>query len=389
MKLLEINPIEFLHYGRFGSQAGNDISQNPDYRTEIVTPSNTATSQLSQYDDEVFLEPLDGVGVLFVEDPQQGGIKMFLLDKNTVLKKELWFCILPYQCEFRYLIKHKQPPRTRSIDDVLTAQGIYPHMKVDRLYTVMYQERNKSFNFKGERHPYWEMTYMDTGSMICRVEQEDIVLKQGDVLLFTPNQFHSQRAENGKPFSFFTVSFDLNFSDEEMFRSKSYKATLSMHRLMKEILAEYQQEALYSNEMMIAALTQLLIILIREAKNTSPFAAIPSNISLKIKNEMIGRCLKIIDDNIANKITVDFLARQLSVSASYLGKLFRSEVGSGISEYIKERRLEQAKYLIQTGSYTITQVSDMLGYCSGCYFSTEFKKRYNLTPSEYSKSITL
>lgn len=31
----------------------------------------------------------------------------------------------------------------------------------------------------------------------------------------------------------------------------------------------------------------------------------------------------------------------------------------------------------------------MLGYCSGCYFSTEFKKRYNLTPSEYSKSITL
>lgn len=95
MKLLEINPIEFLHYGRFGSQAGNDISQNPDYRTEIVTPSNTATSQLSQYDDEVFLEPLDGVGVLFVEDPQQGGIKMFLLDKNTVLKKSCGFAFCP------------------------------------------------------------------------------------------------------------------------------------------------------------------------------------------------------------------------------------------------------------------------------------------------------
>ena len=100
------------------------------------------------------------------------------------------------------------------------------------------------------------------------------------------------------------------------------------------------------------------------------------------------KCISYIDENLANNLSQEVLAKKLAISTSYLSKLFQKELGKSPGEYIRQRRLDEAKHLIQCGVYTITQVSDLLGYCSVTYFSTEFKKYYGVTPREYSKSVS-
>ena len=43
--------------------------------------------------------------------------------------------------------------------------------------------------------------------------------------------------------------------------------------------------------------------------------------------------------------------------------------------------------MIREGRYTIAQISDMMGYCSPTYLSTEFKREYDMSPKEYAKMI--
>ncbi len=398
MKILEINAVSFADYG----QPYNDLSHREtvninitdkdvhEWKSVTLNPTSSRSNEIRSFKCKVYMEPLDGVGVLFVSCDKHN-FKMFLLDKPISLKSGIWFCVLPYQCDFTYrLYSHHTESQKEFIDEFLTVQGIYPSIHIDRIYTVLYQEHTGTFRFKGERHPYWELTYVDSGSMMCTVEGRDFELKQGDMLLFAPNQFHSQRAANKNPFSFFTVSFDINLSDPDILCSRVISSDNNMHKLIKLILSEYTMDMLYAQEVMVAALTQLVVTAIRATQDSKRTAqGIPSTITTKIKNTVVSNCLRIIDENIAYKLTLDVLSKRLCVSKSHLSKLFKEEVGIGVSDYIRDRRLEQAKHLIQVGNYTITQVSDMLGYCSVCYFSTEFRKKYNLTPSEYSKSITI
>ena len=90
-----------------------------------------------------------------------------------------------------------------------------------------------------------------------------------------------------------------------------------------------------------------------------------------------------IHQNISSTITLPWLAKQLNLSPSYLSSLFKQKVGRSISEYIRLVRLEKVKDMISEGRYTIAQISDIMGYCSPTYLSTEFKREYDMSPKEY------
>ena len=385
MRLRELNPLEIGHYGYIVNKP-EVYKASLGFTPQIVTPIATKSNEFINYNQEIFLEPVEGVGVIFLTE-DDGPQKMYLFDRAILLKPNVWFCVLPYHCEFRYHIFVQGEKSVKHVDEVLTAQGIYPNIKVDTIYTVLYQEKDRFFDFHGEKHPFWELTYVDSGAMSCIVDQKEYELKQGDLIYFMPNQFHRQRNASKDALSFFTVSFDVNLDNESLLGNRIIRADTTMHKLLRDILTEYNMDMLFSNEMILSSLVQMIILSIRSVKNNKAYSSIPTRVSLNMKSELISRCVRLVDENIGYKLTADFLSKRLSVSPSYLSKLFRQEMGMGLSEYVKERRLELARYHIKQGNYTITQISDMLGYCSVCYMSTEFKKRYKLTPSEYSKSV--
>jgi len=384
VKLSEINAIEFSGYGKIVKKFSE--SGIP-WKQITLSPTGDRSEELWRYGRPVYLEPLEGTGVVFAETDSMP-LKMFLLDKPIVLEPTCSFCILSYYSDFYCIMAAPDTRETVRSGSVLTASGIYPNIMAERINTVLYQERTGKFSFKGEKHPYWELTYMDVGKMVCTVDGKDYELKKGEMMFFAPMQYHSQWETGGGPLAFLTVTFELSEGDMTLLTDRILPANAEIHRVMKLILSEYREDNIYSGGMILAALMQVIILSIRSLRQENITATVPSNVSDKTKNEIVQRCMQIIDGNLETRITLEMLAKKVCVSTSYISKLFRAELGIGVSVFIRERRLERAKELIRSGEYTITQVSDMMGFCSVTYFSTEFKKKFGMNPSDYSRSIT-
>ena len=92
-----------------------------------------------------------------------------------------------------------------------------------------------------------------------------------------------------------------------------------------------------------------------------------------------------IDLNFDKHLTLDSVASHVYVSSSYLSTLFKKETGVNFSEYATNVRMENAKRLLDNAEYTITQISDMVGYKDVKHFSSVFQKYYQMSPAQYRK----
>lgn len=102
-----------------------------------------------------------------------------------------------------------------------------------------------------------------------------------------------------------------------------------------------------------------------------------------IYSKHILLCIDYIYENLHTRITVQELANYTKLSSSYLSRLFKQEVGISISEYIQAKKLETAENMLRYSDYSIADISAILAYPSHSYFTDVFRKKNNLTPSQY------
>lgn len=71
----------------------------------------------------------------------------------------------------------------------------------------------------------------------------------------------------------------------------------------------------------------------------------------------------------------------------YASKAFVRMTGMYFHDYINEKRMLNAKKLIDNGFISVKEVAHMSGFSDALYFSKLFKKSYGVLPSEYIKSM--
>lgn len=104
--------------------------------------------------------------------------------------------------------------------------------------------------------------------------------------------------------------------------------------------------------------------------------------SLQLRHEL-SSAIQFIKAHLSDDLNVESIAIKVKLSPSYLGHLFKKEVGVSIVDYILEQRMETAKVFLQTGQYRNYELASKVGFRSYSYFCTLFKKYSGLTPNEY------
>jgi len=100
----------------------------------------------------------------------------------------------------------------------------------------------------------------------------------------------------------------------------------------------------------------------------------------------IRNCIKYINENLYQKISVASVADCCGISADYLSQIFKKEIGENLSSYIVRQKLEKAKSLL-LGGMSSKEICIEVGFSSQAYFVTLFKRYYNMTPSDYVKLV--
>jgi PAS domain S-box-containing protein len=99
-------------------------------------------------------------------------------------------------------------------------------------------------------------------------------------------------------------------------------------------------------------------------------------------HEHVQRMLDQIHRNYTERVTLSVFAKILERQSSYLGRLFRDEVGVTVHEYITRARMMFGAVQVRDG-VKIEAVALELGYRSKKNFYRQFKRRFGMTPEKY------
>ena len=83
------------------------------------------------------------------------------------------------------------------------------------------------------------------------------------------------------------------------------------------------------------------------------------------------------------RYTIEQLAREYSINASVLKKVFKMVYGKPVAQYMKEYRMRKAAALLVAGSSSVAEIAAAAGYDSQSKFAAAFKQVMQLAPSEY------
>ena len=101
-------------------------------------------------------------------------------------------------------------------------------------------------------------------------------------------------------------------------------------------------------------------------------------------NELIRRAVSYAKQNATcTKISVQDIATNAGFSMDYFNRIFLAHTGFSVMSYVNYIRLKKAIILLRNTDKSLLDIALEIGYDSHEGFTKAFKKKYNITPSEY------
>lgn len=103
----------------------------------------------------------------------------------------------------------------------------------------------------------------------------------------------------------------------------------------------------------------------------------------KTISKAITQSIEYIYSHINGKISIEEIAEHVHLSPSHFSRLFVKEMGVSASEYIRQKKIERAKNLLQYSDYSFIRISNYLSFSSQSHFINTFEKYVGMTPKKY------
>ena len=278
-------------------------------------------------------------------------------------------------------------------------------INVTGIYTVHYFKYGRNFRFKGEKHDFWEMVYLDSGSATIVADDKKFVLKQGEAFFHCPNEQHNIYTDddfaNSAIISFDCKSSALSAIAGRVLTLSDYEKTL-LNKIVHEAKASFSDKlnelhltqmtknpsAPFGGEQIIRNCTELLILsLIRKGPQSvfTPDVSVVNVGSDKIVESVCGIMREKLDS--ASNLNLDDISFRVGFSKSYIKTQFKRKTGYSVIQYYISLKIEKAKKLLSQQKFTVSEIADALGFSSVYYFSRQFKLHTDMSPTEYVSSI--
>lgn len=367
----------------FGDIVYDDIDFSSSHKINLNNKSIDNLKLVTN--DYTFIKVTKGVVMILVSF-DSNNIKSFIINRSLHIKKGIYFNLISISDEASVEVLTNTEFKSIKLDNPFNYSNISSSLDISEIYTKFYQEKGTNYNFSGEKHSYWELTYVDKGELLTTIDGVSYHLKQGDLIFYAPMQFHTQSTFEKISSSYLTINFKMNFNHADLLCNKIFSLKRDSYFIVTKLIEELSNDNLYSNDLSLCYLKQLIIQMLR--LDNSYFHSKPTtHMQQTYENELLNDILLYIDNNIYEKISVSTLCEHFCISTSMLHSLFRKNMNNTAKNYINELKLSKSKELIRNSTHTLSEISEMLGFSSIHYFSKKFKLYFNISPTEYSKSI--
>ncbi len=148
-------------------------------------------------------------------------------------------------------------------------------------------------------------------------------------------------------------------------------------------LAMYLVEKQYGHEVAVQCSKSLLHDMGRESQ--APYTVF--QFQKKHRDGKIKTAQQWIEDNYADEINIDKIAKIHNMSRRSFERRFKKATGDTPLVYLHRTKVEAAKRFLESEKWTFDEISFRLNYENSCFFRKVFKKHTGLLPSEYQQKF--
>lgn len=241
---------------------------------------------------------------------------------------------------------------------------------------------------RGRKLDEYQLIYITRGKGFFHNERKEIIeIKEGDMILVRPSQWHSYMPNKKTGWDEHWIGFKGSYIDER-FENGFFNPIQSVFNvgMREEILDLYKKAVTTAGreqagyQQVLAGIVNYLIgLTLSYDKNRMFESGLVSQ---------IDKARLIIRDKIYEKITPEQVASQINMSYSWFRKTFKEFTGMSPSSYIQELRLQISKDMLTTTTMSVKEIAYTLNYENSEYFSSQFRKNTGTTPLKYRATFT-
>ncbi|KDM89807.1 helix-turn-helix transcriptional regulator [Photobacterium galatheae] len=160
-----------------------------------------------------------------------------------------------------------------------------------------------------------------------------------------------------------------------------------MLHLCEEILAVEQVDDPWLHQLMLESRgQQILIKLCRQLVNSESAQFQPRNHEMQQIPDQLSGVVAYLEAHLHHDVRLQEVASASAMSVSVLQRRFRTGLGCTVFDYVRNRRLEKARDMMQLENISVSEAAYLCGYHHPSNFITAFKRKFGVTPGECGAS---
>lgn len=250
------------------------------------------------------------------------------------------------------------------------------------------------------RHNYIELMYVYGGEMTHIIDDKEIRLCEGDLLLLNQNIEHAIKYtnENDIIFNFIIKPEFLEFFST-MIDKNSYVSSFIFDALYSyDNIGEYLVFKTQNNDLIRNYIEAIITNIYEPKLNNHLELKLLVGILLaelmdhpeSIEAYSVNTCEKLVMSSILKYIAISYqegslgqLSEEINIPDYKICKILKKTVGKTFKQLIQDERLKVCTKLLLTTDLSVTDIMYEVGYENITYFYNIFKKAYGMTPHEY------
>ena len=265
------------------------------------------------------------------------------------------------------------------------------HQKISAGENYPPKKHNQEYMFDTEHGrilPEYQLIYIVDGSGMLSTKSAGCTkIKCGDMFMLFPGEWHSYRPDAGTGWNEYWIGFHgINIDNRVQAGFFSVKSPV-FHIGYNEYIVGLYQEAIHTAMRQEPFFQQLLAGVVNHMLGIMFMTG--SRNALRKDDEALGMVdmsKNIMNDFIEEDIRMPEIADRLNISYTKFRRLFKQYTGQSPAQYFINLRIHRAKELLRGTNASIKEISIILHFESAEYFTTMFRSRTGMTPTEFRKT---
>ena len=212
----------------------------------------------------------------------------------------------------------------------------------------------------------YELIYMTKGIAYMEENGVPFTLEKGDLKILSPHLSHSGIAESLPPTEFYWHHFSV---------SGDVDALLPETRLLRNIPADVLPEILHLESLSgLEAAEPALLYFLTNLRHLTPIGD---------RDRLANRILEWVRINASATLTAKKVSAHFGYHPDYISRAVKNECGTGIKQVIDRYILARANDLLDNSTYSVKEISAVLGFKDANLFVNFYKYHKGITPTRY------